>query len=42
MFINVDKLIFKKLEKRIVDNSNTKNTINTSYPHIYKFVGIYK
>lgn len=32
MFINVYRLIFRKLEIKIVDNSNSTNIINTSYP----------
>ena len=33
MFIDVDKLIFKKLEMKCVDNSNFTNRVNTSYTH---------
>ncbi len=33
MFIDVDKLIFKKLENEIVDNSKFTNMVSTSYPH---------
>lgn len=33
MLIDVYKLIFKKAENKIVDNSTSVNRVNTSYPH---------
>ncbi len=33
MLMDVYKLIFKKLEIKNVDNSNSTNITNTSYPH---------
>ena len=33
MLMDVYKLIFKKLEIKNVDNSNSANITNTSYPH---------
>ncbi len=33
MLMDVYKLIFRKLEIKIVDNSNSTNITNTSYPH---------
>lgn len=32
MLIDVYRLIFRKLKIKIVDNSNSKNIISTSYP----------
>ncbi len=31
--MDVDKLIFRKLKIKIVDNSNSINRVDTSYPH---------
>ena len=36
MLIDVDKLIFKKLENKIVYNLHFANIINTSYPQDYE------
>lgn len=33
MLMDVDNLIFKKLKMKIVDNSNSINRVDTSYPH---------
>ena len=33
MLMDVDKLIFRKLKMKIVDNSNSINRVDTSYPH---------
>ena len=33
MLVDVDKLIFRKLKINIVDNSNSINRVDTSYPH---------
>lgn len=39
MFIDVYILVFRKLEIESVDNLNSANMLDTSYPHcVYKFI----